>query len=79
MKYNRIFLVIMDSVGAGELPDAKDYNDTGANTLKHIAQTAKGLNMPHMQALGLGNLTEIEVWHRFDLKKDIIRSVKSYQ
>ena len=61
MKYNRIFLVIMDSVGAGELPDAKDYNDTGANTLKHIAQTAKGLNMPHMQALGLGNLTEIEV------------------
>ena len=60
MKYNRIFLVIMDSVGAGELPDAKDYNDTGANTLKHIAETAKGLNMPHMQALGLGNLTEIE-------------------
>ena len=50
----------MDSVGAGELPDAKDYNDTGANTLKHIAETAKGLNMPHMQALGLGNLTEIE-------------------
>ena len=60
MKYNRIFLVIMDSVGAGELPDAKDYNDTGANTLKHIAETAKGLKMPHMQALGLGNLTEIE-------------------
>lgn len=60
MKYNRIFLVIMDSVGAGELPDAKDYNDTGANTLKHIAEVAKGLNMPHMQALGLGNLTEIQ-------------------
>lgn len=37
MKYNRIFLVIMDSVGAGELPDAKDYNDTGANTLKHLS------------------------------------------
>ena len=34
MKYKRIFLVIMDSVGAGELPDAKDYNDLGANTLK---------------------------------------------
>lgn len=60
MKYNRVFLVIMDSVGAGELPDAKDYNDTGANTLKHIAEAAKGLNMPHLQALGLGNLTEIQ-------------------
>ena len=60
MKYNRVFLVIMDSVGAGALPDAKDYNDTGANTLKHIAEAAKGLSMPHMQSLGLGNLTEIE-------------------
>ncbi|MBP3903714.1 MAG: phosphopentomutase [Turicibacter sp.] len=60
MKYNRVFLVIMDSVGAGELPDAKDYNDTGANTLKHIAQTAKGLNLPHLQSLGLGSITEIE-------------------
>lgn len=60
MKYNRVFLVIMDSVGAGELPDAKDYNDTGANTLKHIAQAAKGLNLPHLQSLGLGNLTDIE-------------------
>ncbi|MDE5977104.1 MAG: phosphopentomutase [Turicibacter sp.] len=60
MTYKRIFLVIMDSVGAGELPDATDYNDAGANTLKHIAQVAKGLNMPHMQSLGLGNLTEIE-------------------
>lgn len=60
MKYNRIFLVIMDSVGAGELPDAKDYNDLGANTLKHIAQAAKGLNLPHLKSLGLGNLTEIK-------------------
>ena len=60
MKYKRIFLVIMDSVGAGELPDAKDYNDLGANTLKHIAKAANGLNMPNMQKLGLGNLTDIE-------------------
>lgn len=60
MKYNRVFLVIMDSVGAGELPDAKDYNDTGANTLKHIAQTAKGLKLPHLQSLGLGSITEVE-------------------
>lgn len=60
MKYNRVFLVIMDSVGAGELPDAKNYNDTGANTLKHIAEAAKGLSLPHLESLGLGNLTEIQ-------------------
>ena len=60
MKYNRIFLVIMDSVGAGALPDAKDYNDEGANTLKHISEAVKGLKMPNMQKLGLGNLTDIQ-------------------
>ena len=59
MNYKRIFLVIMDSVGAGALPDAKDYNDEGSNTLKHIAEAVNGLKMPNMQRLGLGNLTEI--------------------
>ena len=34
MKYKRVFLVILDSVGIGELPDAKDYGDEGSNTLK---------------------------------------------
>ena len=74
MKYNRVFLVIMDSVGAGELPDAKDYNDTGANTLKHIAQTAKGLNLPHLQSL-----RRLRAWLRQLLPKDTIQNVKNYQ
>jgi len=50
----------MDSVGVGELPDAKDYNDLGTNTIKNISHAVNGLRLPHMQSLGLGNLTEIE-------------------
>ncbi|MGL4335328.1 MAG: phosphopentomutase [Turicibacter sp.] len=60
MSFKRVFLIIMDSVGAGELPDAATYGDAGANTIKHISEVAKGLNMPHMQALGYGNITTIQ-------------------
>ncbi len=59
MKFKRIFLVVMDSVGAGALPDAADYHDAGANTIGHIAKTVNGLNLPTLKSLGYGNLTEI--------------------
>ena len=36
MKYKRIFVIVMDSLGVGEMPDAKDFHDEGSNTLKHI-------------------------------------------
>lgn len=52
-KFNRIFLIVMDSVGIGEAPDAKEFNDEGADTLGHIAQEMNGLNMPNMDRLGL--------------------------
>ncbi|MGG3105572.1 phosphopentomutase, partial [Bacillus velezensis] len=45
-KYNRVFLIVMDSVGIGEAPDAADFNDIGANTLGHIAEHMNGLHMP---------------------------------
>ncbi len=57
--FKRIFLVIMDSVGAGELPDAEDYGDIGSNTLKNISIATGGLNLPTLEALGLGNITDI--------------------
>mgnify|MGYP000213164099 CR=1 FL=1 len=59
-KFKRVFLIVMDSVGIGESPDAKDYDDKGADTLGHIAQSVNGLNMPNMEALGLGNIREIK-------------------
>jgi len=52
-KYKRIFLVVMDSVGIGEAPDAKQFNDEGADTLGHIAEAMNGLSMPHLDQLGL--------------------------
>ncbi|MET3682391.1 phosphopentomutase [Alkalibacillus flavidus] len=60
MSFNRVFLIVMDSVGIGEAPDAKHFNDTGADTLGHIAEHMGGLNMPNMQRLGLGNIREFE-------------------
>lgn len=58
-KYNRVFLIVMDSVGIGEAPDAKKFNDEGAHTLGHIAQRMNGLHLPNMAKLGLSNIEEI--------------------
>ena len=43
--FKRIFLIVMDSVGIGEAPDAKAFGDEGAHTLKHIAEKMNGLHM----------------------------------
>jgi len=56
----RFTIVVLDSVGAGALPDAPAYGDAGANTLAHCAQAAGGLVLPNLQAWGLGNLTGIQ-------------------
>jgi len=57
---NNFFLVVLDGVGIGELPDAADYNDAGSNTICNIARVINGLNLPNLQSLGLGNITKIE-------------------
>ena len=43
--FKRIFLIVMDSVGIGEAPDAKAFGDEGAHTLRHIAEKTNGLNL----------------------------------
>lgn len=57
--YKRIFVVVMDSVGIGEAPDAEKFGDKGADTLGHIAEKMGGLKMPNMGKLGLSNIREI--------------------
>jgi phosphopentomutase len=52
----RVFLIVLDSVGIGELPDAHLYGDTGANTLGHIIERFPNLKIPNLLALGLGNI-----------------------
>ncbi|WP_315905879.1 phosphopentomutase [Priestia koreensis] len=58
--YKRVFLVVMDSVGIGEAPDAAQYDDKGSDTLGHIAEHRGGLKMPNMAKLGLSNIREIK-------------------
>jgi phosphopentomutase len=58
--YKRIFIIVMDSVGIGEAPDAEKFGDMGADTFGHIAETMNGLNMPNMGKLGLSNIREIK-------------------
>lgn len=51
--------MVLDSVGAGELPDAAEYGDQGSNTLGNTAAAVGGLSMPNLQAMGLGNIIPI--------------------
>jgi phosphopentomutase len=55
-KIKRVILIVLDSVGIGELPDAHLYNDQGSNTLGHIAQYYAGLFLPNLSQMGLGNI-----------------------
>lgn len=57
--FNKITVVVLDSVGIGELPDAPKYGDTGAHTLGHILEKVPNVKLPHMQQLGLGNIAPL--------------------
>jgi len=58
-RFQRVFLIVMDSVGIGELPDAADFGDKGAHTLGHIAERVSGFELPHLASFGLGNIAPI--------------------
>ncbi len=55
----RVFLIVLDGVGIGELPDAGDYGDRGSHTLLHVAEAAGGLEVPVLERLGLGSLEKL--------------------
>ncbi len=57
---NNFFIIVLDGVGAGELPDADLYGDKGSSTLGNISNTVNGLNLPNLQKLGLGNVIPIK-------------------
>ncbi len=56
---NRVVIIVLDSVGIGELPDAAEYGDQGSNTLVNTAKAVGGLHLPELAKLGLGSITEI--------------------
>lgn len=55
-KYNRIFTIVIDSFGAGAMPDAADYGDAGTDTMGHISESVEEFYIPNLQKLGIANL-----------------------
>tara|TARA_B100001057_G_scaffold300680_1_gene300856 strand:- start:934 stop:2085 length:1152 start_codon:yes stop_codon:yes gene_type:complete len=56
----RCFLVVIDSLGVGEAPDAKEYGDIGTNTLANVAKYVGGVNLPNLNKLGFGKITNVK-------------------
>ncbi|MEA3310112.1 MAG: phosphopentomutase [Chloroflexota bacterium] len=59
MDISRVIVIVLDGVGVGELPDADEYGDVGSNSVGNTSRVVGGLNLPNMQRLGLGNITEV--------------------
>ena len=55
-KYKRIFTIVIDSFGAGAMPDAAQYGDEGTDTMGHISQNVNEFTIPNLQKLGIANL-----------------------
>jgi len=57
---SRACVIVLDAVGAGELPDAAEYGDAGSDTLGNVARAVGGLDLPNLEAFGLGNVEPLE-------------------
>ena len=56
---NKIIVIVLDSVGIGELPDAYKFGDDGSNTLANTAKAVGGLNIPNLESFGIGKIDDI--------------------
>jgi phosphopentomutase len=56
----RACVIVLDAVGAGELPDAEEFGDAGSNTLGNVARAVGGLDLPTLEALGFGNIEPLD-------------------
>ena len=59
-KINRVFVVVMDSLGVGAMPDSPEYGDVGVNTLGHISEAVDAFEIPNLQKLGMANVTPLK-------------------
>jgi len=73
-KYKRIFTIVLDSLGVGEMSDSKEYGDIGVDTLGHIAESVESFKIPNLQKLGLANLHPIK--HVEAVEKPLARFMK---
>lgn len=58
-KYKRVFVIVIDSLGIGEMADSKEYGDIDVDTLGHIARSVETFNIPNMRKMGISNLHKI--------------------
>ena len=58
-RFKRVFVIVMDSLGIGAMPDSEEYGDSGVDTLGHIAEARNGIKMPNLQKLGMANLRPV--------------------
>ena len=65
LKVKRVFLIVLDSLGAGEAPDAAEFGDTGAHTLRSLSTSSK-LNIKNLRSLGIGNIDGLEFLGKTD-------------
>ena len=59
-KYNRIFVIVMDSLGVGEMADSEKFGDVGVNTLGHISESVDTFTIPNLKKLGIANLCPLK-------------------
>ncbi|QHW30246.1 phosphopentomutase [Paenibacillus rhizovicinus] len=62
MRFERIAVIVLDSVGIGELPDAPAFGDADSHTLGHILQEVPALSLPHMRSWGLDRIAQLGSW-----------------
>ena len=60
MRFNRVFVIVLDSLGIGAMADAAKFDDVGADTLGHISDTVEHLKIPNLQKMGLANLKALK-------------------
>ncbi|QAY68401.1 phosphopentomutase [Paenibacillus protaetiae] len=62
MAFDRITVIVLDSVGIGELPDAASFGDAGSHTLGHIVERVPGITLPNLRRLGLDRIARLGSW-----------------
>ncbi|MDO4321424.1 MAG: phosphopentomutase [Lachnospiraceae bacterium] len=58
--YNRVFVIVVDSLGVGEMPDSENFGDVGVNTLVHISESVDTFEIPNLQRIGIANLCPLK-------------------
>ncbi len=73
---DRVILIVIDSVGIGEMPDAEKFGDKGANTLKRISTTKNKINIPNLEKLGIGHIDGVDYLNKPDDYVGVVARIK---